>query len=227
MKDGAHGLSKGLAVIWDMDGVIADTAPAHYASWRQAFGHRGVSFTEEQFRLGFGRRNDAIIKGVLGADVPKDVMRAISLEKEEAFRASARRGMKALPGVLPLMSGLKKRGVKMAVASSAPMDNLRLLINVLEIGRFIQVVVCDQDVKHGKPDPEVFLVAAQRLGIGPRRCLVIEDAVAGVLGAHAAGMKCVAVTNSHPRQALKDADLVIDSLQEVDATAVLKLLESA
>ncbi len=215
---------KDVAVIWDMDGVIADTAPAHYASWKQAFGRRGVRFTEEQFRLGFGRRNDAIIKGVLGPDVPDDVMQAISLEKEEVFRGSVRWGIQALPGVMPLMFGLEELGVKMAVASSAPMDNLRLLIDVLEIGRFIQVVVCDQDVKHGKPDPEVFLVAACRLGVEPRHCLVIEDAVAGVQGSHAAGMKCLAVTNSHSREALSEADMVVDSLEEVDAKGALRLL---
>ena len=157
--------------------------------------------------------------------MPDDALQAISVEKEEAFRSIARNGIGLLLGVKTLMDGLKELGVKMAVASSAPLENLRLLIDALGIAPIIQVVVCDQDVKHGKPHPDVFLVAASRLGVEPGNCLVIEDAVAGVQGAHAAGMKSLAVTNSHPRHALREATLVVDSLEEVDATSVLSLLD--
>lgn len=219
------GTTRAMAVLWDMDGVIADTAPAHYAAWEQTFRRQGIRFSPEQFRASFGMRNDAIIRGVLGSRVADDLIRAISVEKEAVFRQLVKEGVRPLPGVLPLMANLKELGVKMAIASSAPMENLRLLIDVLGIAPFIQAVVCAQDVKRGKPDPEVFLTAARRLGVEPTRCLVIEDAVAGVRGCHTAGMRCLAVTNSHPRQALAEADHIVDSLEEVEAASLLRLLD--
>ena len=171
------------AVIWDMDGVIADTAPYHLKAWQEVFQKRGVNFTEEDFRHSFGQRNDTIIRNFLGKEVSQDEIDIIANEKEESFRRRIRQNLKPLPGVIKLLKSLTERRFKMALASSAPVENIQLLTRGLGINNCFQCVICDKDVTEGKPNPQVFWLAAQRLGVEPRNCIVIEDAVAGVSAA--------------------------------------------
>jgi len=220
--------SSGLkAVIWDMDGVIVDSAPFHLKAWQQVFGKRGISFREGDFRKTFGRRNDAIIKGVLGEKASLKVITTIGNEKEAALRDKISADLKPLSGVLPLMKELKQRGVKMAVASSAPVENIKLVLNILKLTDDLPVIISEQDVSKGKPDPQGFLLAAKRLGISPGNCLVIEDAVSGIAAAKKAGMGCIAVSNSHPAASLKQADLVVSSLAEVSVKKIESIISKS
>ena len=216
-------MSKSKAVIWDMDGVIVDTALYHLEAWQAAFQKRGVNFTEADFRHGFGQRNDSIIRGILGADVSSSQVDAISREKEESFRRSIVGRLRPLPGVTGLMTALKEQGFKMALASSAPIENIHLVIRTLNIGSCFEAIVCDKDVTEGKPSPQAFLLAAERLGVEPGKCVVIEDAITGVTAAKRAGMYCLAVTNTHPRRCLMEADLVVDVLEKVSAGDIERL----
>jgi beta-phosphoglucomutase family hydrolase len=203
------------AVIWDMDGVIADTAPYHFGAWRETLRGRGVDFTEEDFRRGFGQKNDNIIRDNLGESTSQSEIDAIAREKEENFRRRIKHSIKALPGAVELVKSLSERGFKQALASSTPIENIELLLNGLGISDCFQAVVAADDVTEGKPGSQCFLLAAQRLGIEPGRCIVIEDAVAGVTAAGRAGMRCIAVTTTNPRASLMEADLVIDTLEMV------------
>lgn len=214
------------AVIWDMDGVIADTAPYHLEAWQKVFQKRGVNFTEEDFRRSFGQRNDTIIRQILGEEVSQEIINAISEEKEASFRRAIRQKITPLPGVIELMKALARQGFSMALASSAPMENIRLLMDGLNVNKFFQSIISDKDVTQGKPSPEVFLLAAQRLGVEPQNCIVIEDAVAGVTAAKKAGMKCLAVTNTHPRTSLREADLIVDTLEAVNVADLERLLKT-
>ena len=218
--------SSAKAVIWDMDGVIADTAPYHLKAWQEVFRKRGVDFTEEDFIHSFGQRNDTIIRNDLGREVSQDEMDTIAKDKEESFRQRIRQNLKPLPGVIKLIKSLAKSGVKLALASSAPMENIQLLIGGLGISDYFQTIVTDQDVTEGKPNPQVFLLAAQRLGLEPKDCIVIEDAVAGVSAAKKAGMLCLAITNTHPRASLREADLIVDTLEEVSVSDLDRLLSA-
>lgn len=219
---GSSGTPK--AVLWDMDGVIVDTASYHLESWQEAFATRGIKFTAAQFRGTFGQRNDNIIRSVLGKDVPAEELKAIARHKETIFLQKIDGNVQAFPGAPELIEALNQHGFHQAVASSAPMENIRLMLGSLGLLACFQATVCGRDVTRGKPDPQVFLTAAERLNIQPRRCVVIEDAVAGVQAARAAGMKSLAVTTSHPRSSLAAADLVVDSLTEVSAETIEKLL---
>jgi beta-phosphoglucomutase family hydrolase len=203
------------AVIWDMDGVIADSGRYHLAAWQEIFDKRGVKFTAEDFKHIFGLRNDNIIRNTLGKELTKAEVRTIATEKEETFRRMAGRKIKPLPGALELIKSLKKQGFSMAIASSAPTENIELVTGTLGIAGCFQALVTGHDVTEGKPNPRVFLVAAQRLGVEPESCVVIEDAVAGVTAAKSAGMYCLAVTNTHSRQKLAEADLIVDTLETV------------
>ncbi len=211
------------AVIWDMDGVIADTAPYHLGAWQEIFRKRGVNFTEEDFRRHFGRRNDTIVRNTLGEDLPPDEVDKIANEKEENYRRRVTAKAKPLPGAIELIKVLHEHGIKMAIASSAPMENIQLITRSLGIIDCFQSIVWGREVSEGKPSPQGFLLAARKLRVEPRNCVVIEDAVAGVAAAKRAGMKCVAVTNTHPRQSLKEANLVVDTLKAVDVSVLERL----
>ncbi len=207
--------SETMAVIWDMDGVIADTAPYHLQAWQKVFQKRGVDFTTEDFRHNFGQRNDTIIRNTLGESIPQDEVAAIAREKEKTFRKLARENIKPLPGAIKLMKSLSEQGVKIALASSAPMENIRLVTQSLGINNYFHTIVSGRDVDEGKPSPQGFLLAAEKLGVEPENCIVIEDAIAGVAAAKRAGAHCIAVTNTHPRESLREADLIVDTLEAV------------
>ncbi len=212
------------AVLWDMDGVIADTAPLHYRSWVAALGRHGASITEAEFRESFGRRNDAIIRGFLGAGVTDAEISAISEDKEFGYRRIAAVEVTAAPGVRELLDGLKKAGYRQALASSAPRANIDLVLRVLGLADYFGALVDGSQVSQGKPHPEVFRLAASRLGVRPESSLVIEDAVYGVQAARRAGMRVIAVTTSHAGAELDAADLVTHSLESVTVKDVDKIL---
>jgi beta-phosphoglucomutase family hydrolase len=203
------------AVIWDMDGVIADTACLHFRSWQYAFQKRGVSFSDKDFKHHFGQRNDIIIRDTMGDGVPVDVIEAVAEDKEKYFRREAAGNLKPFPGVNRLLKTLKEKKVPCAVASSAPLENIRLILSCLGMEEYFRAVVYGKEVADGKPSPQIFLLAAQKLGVGPEKCIVIEDAVAGVRAAKRAGMFCIAVTNTHDAQSLDEADMIVNSLEEV------------
>jgi beta-phosphoglucomutase family hydrolase len=212
------------AIIWDMDGVIADTALYHLEAWHEVFQKRGVSFTEDDFRRNFGQRNDTIIRNILGAGLPPSEIDIIAGEKEEIFRQRVRQKIKPLPGAIELIELLKEHFFSMALASSAPIENIRLIIRSLDINNCFHAIVSGREVKEGKPSPQGFLLAAKKLGVAPENCIVVEDAVAGVTAAKRAGMHCLAVTNTHPRVSLKEADLIVDTLEAVSVSDLERLL---
>ena len=203
------------AVLWDLDGVIADTAESHYQAWQEVFGQRDVVFTREDFFRFFGRRHDSIIEFALGKDLPQDDFNAVTEAKQAGYRRRVVRNLTAMPGAIELLKSLKENGIKSAIASSAPIENIVVILRGLDIEEYFQVITPGTEVAEGKPSPQVFLLAAERLGVAPVGCVVIEDAIAGVIAARQAGMKAVAVTNSHPAHELKEADLVTDSLEKI------------
>lgn len=212
------------AVIWDMDGVIVDTAPHHFSAWRKVFQKRGIKFTEEDFRRNFGQRNDTIIRNTLGELTSQNGIDAIAREKERKFRKAVRQNIKPLPGAIELIKSLGQHGFKLALASSAPIENIKLLTKGLGIDNCFHAIVSGRDVTEGKPSPQGFLLAAQRLGVKPGNCIVTEDAIAGITAAKRAGMYCLAVTNTHPRPSLTEADLVVDTLEAVTVNDLEELL---
>jgi len=217
--------NKTRAVIWDMDGVIADTAPYHFKAWQEVFRKRGVTITEDDFKRNFGQRNDRITRIVLGTDISPDELESVATEKEEGFRNRAKNHLKPLPGAVELIKSLKEYGFLQALGSSAPPENVRLITRELKIESLFQAIVSGREVKEGNPSPLGFLLAAEKLGVEPKDCIVIEDAIAGGAAARKAGMRCLAVTNTNPRTSLKGADLIVDSLKEVTPGDLESLLD--
>ena len=212
------------AVIWDMDGVIVDTAQYHLKGWQIVFRKRGVSYTEEDFRRNTGKRSDTIIKSVLGRKIEQGEIMAIIQEKDENFRQLMGQNIRPFPGVIKLITSLKKHDFKIAIASSAPMENIQLITQSLKIHNRFDAIISGWEVTKGKPDPQTFLLAAEKLGVEAENCIVIEDAISGVTASKRAGMCCLAVTNTTPRKDLREADLVIDTLEEITVDDLDRLL---
>ncbi len=216
------------AVVWDVDGTLVDTAEQHFRAWQRLAAEIGKPFTRADFAATFGMRNPEIIRKLFDPDATDAECAAIGGRKEGYYRESVReQGVELLPGAARLLAEFAAAGWPQAVGSSAPPGNLDLLLGVTGIRKYFAAVVTGDDVTRGKPDPQVFLAAAKKLGVGPARCVVIEDAVAGVEAAKAGGMRCVAVTNAghHPPEALRaaGADLVVASLEELTAERVRRL----
>lgn len=202
-------------VIFDMDGVLIDSSDAHLRSWRRLAGELGGQVTEEQFRSTFGRQNRDIIPMLFGGTLEPDRIEELSEKKELYYRELIKDDVPALPGAAQLVRACHQAGWRCAIGSSGHPENIAMATRALGIEALISTVVTGKDVAIGKPNPQVFLLAAERMGLAPQSCAVIEDAPPGVDAALAAGMTAIAVTTEHPRGRLAHAHLVVDRLDEL------------
>jgi beta-phosphoglucomutase len=211
-----------------MDGTLVDTAELHFQAWYEVCREHGRDFTRADFAATFGRRNPEIIAYLWGERFTARQVEELGDRKEVLYRAAAGKGVTLLPGVAALLQALQEERFRQAIGSSAPRANLELILQRTGIERYFDALVSMEDTTRGKPDPQVFLTAAQKLGAVPTRCVVFEDAVAGVQAAHAGGMHCVAVSfvGHHPEEALRraGADLVVHALTELSAAQVVALI---
>lgn len=213
------------AVVWDMDGVIVDSGEAHNASWLAMAQEFGVPYdAEKDFMKIFGRHNTDIISSLWNVTDPEQASR-MAEKKEVHFRRSAAM-LRPLPGVLDLMAALQKAGWRQAIGSSAPIENIRLLVDVTGISTYIEAISSGDDVTEGKPNPQVFLLAFARLGVEPHNGVVIEDAPAGIQAGVRAGAATLGVTVTQTEETLRDAgaDRVVKSLTEVGVADLERLV---
>lgn len=211
-------------VIFDMDGVLVHSYQPHFESWRVTAREYGRDLTEADFARQFGRTSREIIRSLWGESLSDDQIRAFDERKEVVYRELIREDIPAVPGVQDLLVALHEDGAKIAVGSSGPMENIDLVLDGLKIRRYFAAIVSGKDVARGKPEPDVFLTGARRIGVVPARCVVVEDAVPGIQAAHRAGMKCIALTTSHPRERVAEAEYIAADLREVGPQTVRALI---
>ena len=221
--------SRDRGAIFDLDGTLIDTYQAHHDAWHSACAAHGIDLTPEMFAWSFGRTNPSIIRRFwadAGRPDPTDEeIDAVAEEKEADFRAELTGDFPAMPGVPDLLADLRRSGFRIAIGTSAPRGNLELAVDLLGIGDLVDASVCGGEVTHGKPDPEVFVLAAERLGIPVARCVVVEDAGAGIDAAHAGGMAAVGIVSTGRTHAeLDHADLVVDRFDSLGVDDFLRLL---
>lgn len=215
-------MSERRAVLWDMDGTLIDSEEFHWMSWRESLQKEGIAITREQFLASFGQRNDSIISGWLGGAATPELIERIGNSKEELYRGLVRKnGMPPLPGVAHWLERLHAQGWLQAIASSAPRRNIDVILDVMGAADCFQGIVSAEDVHRGKPDPEVYLVAASRVDASPSRCIVVEDAAAGIEAARAAGMRNVGIARNGKSLT---ADVVAESLDLLESDAFDQLL---
>jgi beta-phosphoglucomutase len=209
-------------VLWDLDGTLVDSADEHWVAWRETVEAAGFTVTREQFRKTFGQRNDAILQQWLGDGVPTALRRDLGDRKEARYRELvAAGGLTPLPGAAEWVRRLGGTGWRQAVASSAPRRNVEVVVRALGLADGFGALVAAEDVAHGKPAPDVFLAAAARLGVPPARCVVVEDAAAGVDAARRAGMRSIGLGAA----GFAPADLVVPALDRLRDDAFERLLE--
>jgi beta-phosphoglucomutase len=215
------------AAIFDVDGVLIDSYRPHYQSWVEMASHRGLSISEQQFQTSFGRTSRESMAQFWGEGRFSDEeVKAMDQEKESAFRRIIAADFPAMPGGAKLVAALHKAGFSVAVGSSAPRENVEVAIDRLGVRDQLGAAVTGSDVQRGKPDPQIFITAAQRLGVPPARCVVIEDAAVGVEAAAAAGMACVGLASTgRTRESLSKAQLVVDSLTELSPEVLRQVIE--
>jgi len=214
------------AAIFDADGVLVDSYRAHFEAWK-AMGHElGMDLPEERFAATFGRRNEDLMHDLWGDAVAPQDIPAWSDWKEATYREILLRDFPAMDGAQELIDALRAAGFRLAVGSSGPPENVAACLQGLERTGAFDATVDGSEVSRGKPEPEVFLKAAEKLAVPPARCAVVEDAVAGVEAAKRAGMAAVALTGTTTREALAArADRVVDSLRDLSPEAFAALID--
>ncbi len=209
-------MRKDWAALFDWDGVIIDSAAQHEKSWERLAQHEKLPLPPGHFKRGFGMKNDRIIPDILNWTHNDVEIRRLSLRKEEFYREILKEtGLQALPGVELWLEQLHQAHVPCAIGSSTHLANIQASLNLIGLKKYFSAIVTAEDVEHGKPHPDVFLKAAQKLNMDAARCVVFEDAQVGIQAARNAGMKVIGVATTHPAASLKNADLIVEKLNEL------------
>ncbi|MHA1105102.1 MAG: HAD family hydrolase [Promethearchaeota archaeon] len=212
------------AVIFDMDGVLADTGPIHYESWVKMANEIGKTFKKSFFEATFGQQSVPITRQLVGRKVDQNLVEKWAQLKEKYYREMVKDKIEPLPGVIELIEDLKSINFKLAVGSSGPPENVELLLTSLKIELFFDTIITAAEVQNGKPSPDVFLIAAQKINVKPQNCLVIEDAPVGIEAAKRANMKCIALSTTHDIVELRTANMIVQDLSFVSVKHISDLL---
>jgi len=209
-------MKKEIAVIFDMDGVIVHTNPYHSKAFRAFFSARNLSPTDEEFAEHmFGKSNSYILSHFLERTIEGDELRLMEDEKESLFRKLYEPFIEPITGITSFIEDLYQHGVRLGVATSAPVANLDLILTKVPIREKMGSILASEDVKKHKPDPEVYLTSAKNLGVYPDQCVVFEDSFSGVSAALNAGMKVVGVLTSHTAEELPPCNLYVRDYSEM------------
>jgi HAD superfamily hydrolase (TIGR01509 family) len=215
-KDDSKPAAK-LGAIFDWDGVVIDSSLHHEESWNRLAQEEHRVLPADHFLKGFGMKNEAIIPGLLGWTQDEGEIRRLSLRKEVLYRDLIReRGLEPLPGVRVFLERLRDAGIPRVIGSSTHRLNITTSLGLLGLEVFFSAIVSAEDVRLGKPDPDVFLKAAAKIARPPAVCVVFEDAPMGVEAALAGGMKAVGVASTHGGAILARAHKVVRRLDELD-----------
>ena len=222
------------AVIFDFDGVVVDSEPVHLACFQRVLETVGIRLTKEDYYgryLGYDDHDCLLIAARdVGAELGEQQIAELTAEKTRLVQRTFGESVGAMPGAVELIRGLAAESVPLAVCSGALRGEIELASRTLGVLECFRTIVSAEEVAHGKPDPEGYLEARRRLegivgrALEPARCVVVEDAPAGIDAGKAAGMKVLAVTTSYPADRLAAADRVVESLAEVNTASLAALL---
>ncbi|MDD5561069.1 MAG: HAD family phosphatase [Candidatus Omnitrophica bacterium] len=205
------------AIIFDMDGVIVDSMPYHFIAWYEALRPWGVRVSCFEVYMQEGERWEATLKGLLRRakiKPTKKILKAIFSLRQKVFRRYFKRYI--FHGAYELLVALKKQGFRLGLVTGSPLNEIKSILPV-KLRRVFNAVVAGNQVKKGKPHPEPYLKAAGLLGLEPGTCLVVENAPLGIASAKQAGMPCIAVSTSLPKEYLSGADIVVSQLAQISS----------
>lgn len=213
-----------VGVIFDVDGVLVDSYDAHLTSWVTMAREHGLSITEAQFAGTFGQTSREVIARFWGDRVDDAGRRALDERKEAIYRDLIRQRFPAMDGARELIDACTAARMPLAVGSSAPRANVELTLALLDRRDAFAAIVSGEDVTRGKPDPQVYVLAAERLAMAPAGCVVVEDAPVGVQAARAAGAAVAALVGTAPRERYDGADVIVASLRELSPQRLASLV---
>lgn len=218
-----------LLAIFDHDGVLVDSYDFHQRAWLELGRRTGLAITPEFIHETFGMTNPSIFRRLLGEAVVVEEVRNYGDLKERCYRELARGQISLIDGVRELLDGLSEAGVLLAIGSSAPRANVELTVESCGLANRFVAIASLEDIERGKPDPQVFLMAAAKAGVAPSRSVVFEDATVGIRAAKAAGMYAVGITTTHPASALRDAgaDEVVSRFEDFDLSRLIPRLDQS
>lgn len=206
-----------------MDGVLVDSNPFHVEKWKALLAARNIAFDPQELpRQILGQRNDHAFRLFFGSDLSAEETKRLGAELEAQFREVFRPHARPLAGLRGLMRELREKDIPMAVASSAMRENVEFVIEALGLAECFRVVVNGDQVRHPKPDPEIYLKVSDLLGVSPENCVAFEDSFVGIEAAKGAGMKCVAIASTFPASDLRQtqADRVVTNFLELSFSAL-------
>lgn len=212
------------AVIFDMDGVIVDNMPYHRKAWAKFFEMYDPPMILEDFIQHMGKSNEDLLTILFGRKITEEEIRSLGGKKEALYREIYNPDVAPLPGFIDFLKVLKKNHVKTAVATAAPKVNLDFLLEHIDVRNDFDVLIDDSEVDKGKPNPEIYMKAAKRLGFPPECCLVFEDSLAGIQAAINAGMKVIGVATTNPPEKMLNTDLVIKDFSEISMNRITELM---
>jgi beta-phosphoglucomutase len=216
------------AAIFDMDGVLVDNSAYHFRAWQEVLETRGVELTWHNYLQDLNGKTPEESGRIIFADrLSKSEIRDLNAEKEALYRSRYSGSVTATPGLIPFLQDLASAGIPRALATSATPENIEFILSATGAGRFFATIVDATMVLHGKPDPEVFMEAARRLGQIPEECVVFEDSKIGLAAARASGAKVVALTTTLPPEQIVDADRIIRDFTEIRAKDLDRLFLAA
>ncbi|MGA8164780.1 MAG: HAD-IA family hydrolase [Waddliaceae bacterium] len=212
---------KGIAFLFDNDGVLIDSSELHWQAWQLLMKEDAeFSMDREQFARTFGQRNDRILNETIPS-ISEKRREELGNRKEELFRKCARGNVSLLPGIESFLKAIKEAHIPHIIASSTPKQNLEMFLSSTVLGEYFTQYVSAEEVANGKPAPDIFIAAAERLGFDPKACVVLEDAPAGLKAAKAAGCFAVALETSHRKEELLDADLIYPLPKDLDLQEIV------
>jgi len=219
-------MTKKFAVIFDMDGVIVDSNPYHKEAWLQFAEKHNVELKEEEVpEKIFGKTNTNALRDVFGKDFTPEENEQLGEEKEAIYRDLHAKDLEPITGLRDFLKMLKQHEIPTAVATNAPLSNVEFIMEKTGLRKYFDVVIDAGEVENGKPDPEIYLKSAEKLGMPAEQCIVMEDSVPGVEAGVRAGMKVVGITTTHSKDELDKTDLVIDEYEELTYERLAALLD--
>jgi len=186
-----------MVLIFDMDGVIVDNYSWHLNAFVEFGKKHGLKITKEEFSKYFGSTNHLIMNSLFNKNLTKDEITALAEEKETIYRELYRPFIKPVEGLPAFLKYAFSQGIAVALATSAPHENVNFTLEATGLKKYFNVITDSSMVKHGKPDPEIYLLTAAKLGVPPSECIVFEDSVPGILSAQQAGMQVIGVATTH------------------------------
>ncbi|MBN1286929.1 MAG: HAD family phosphatase [Anaerolineae bacterium] len=216
--------SNNRAVLWDLDGTLVDSYRAHFHAWTHITSEYDIPFDDVIFADSFGRTNDMVLKEWLGERWTPELAQEISERKEAYYREVTFGEVVILPGAVAWLDRMQAAGWKQGIASSAPWPNIQVILDAFDWRGYFDAV-CSGEALPSKPDPAVFLATARELNMAAARCVVAEDAPAGITGARRAGMRCIALTTTYPAEAFGAMpDIIVPNLAALPFDAFDRLI---